>query len=179
KLSNSENRSKDELYEIEKTFNDMMNHLKDSFQKQEIFVSNASHELKTPISIMKGYAQLLQRRGKTHPEVFDESVQAIDSEADRMEKLVQQMLILAKRKETTKKEKVDLVELATKNIHTFMNAYNREIEFHPQIPTLSIYGNKDQIEQVIYILLDNAIKYSEKEIKVVLLEQNDIAMMQV
>src|SRR5699024_3792583 len=47
------NRSQDELYQMEKTFNDMIDHLKDNFQKQEQFVSNASHELKTPISILK------------------------------------------------------------------------------------------------------------------------------
>src|SRR5699024_4180332 len=54
------NRTKDELYVMENTFNEMMLYLKDSFQKQETFVSNASHELKTPIAILKGYAQILE-----------------------------------------------------------------------------------------------------------------------
>src|SRR5699024_2844385 len=48
-----DNRSKDELYEMEKTFNEMIDVLKNTFERQEIFVSDASHELKTPISIVK------------------------------------------------------------------------------------------------------------------------------
>src|SRR5699024_3059410 len=53
------NKSKDELYEMEKTFNEMIDYLKENYRKQEVFVSDASHELKTPISIVKSYAQLL------------------------------------------------------------------------------------------------------------------------
>lgn len=173
------NRSKDELYEMETTFNEMIHHLKDSFQKQEAFVSNASHELKTPIAIMKSYAQLLKRRGKTHPEVLQESVDAIDLEADRMDKLVHQMLTLAKRKEMVEIEPIDLVALTEKITATFTNAYDREIQFHAQADSLMLKGNHDQLEQVIYILLDNAIKYSSKAVKVLLLKQQDIAMMQV
>lgn len=173
------NRSKDELYEMETTFNEMIHHLKDSFQKQEAFVSNASHELKTPLAIMKSYAQLLKRRGKTHPEVFQESVDAIDFEADRMEKLIHQMLTLAKRKEMMETEPIDFGEMTEKITGTFMNAYNREIQFHAQSDSLVIEGNYDQLEQVIYILLDNAFKYSKKAVKVLVLKQQDTAIMQV
>lgn len=179
KMIDIKTRSQDELYEMEKTFNEMIDYLKDNFHKQEMFVSNASHELKTPISIMKSYAQLLKRRGSTHPEVFDGSVEAIDSEADRMEKLVGQMLLLAKRKEIAEKERVDLVHLTSKVIATFRKAYDRDIQFHSQVPEIAILANKDQMEQVIYILLDNAIKYSEKEIKFLLLEQGEHAYIQV
>src|SRR5690625_6161149 len=59
---NLQNESRDELYEMEKTFNEMIDQLKDSFEKQAIFVSNASHELKTPIAIVKSYAQLVQHK---------------------------------------------------------------------------------------------------------------------
>src|SRR5699024_6293187 len=55
------NRPHDELFEMETTYNMMMDELRESFEKQEVFVSNASHELKTPISIVKSYAQLLKR----------------------------------------------------------------------------------------------------------------------
>ncbi|WBX80683.1 HAMP domain-containing sensor histidine kinase [Virgibacillus salarius] len=90
-------RSRDEIYEMEKTFNEMIDHLRDNFEKQEIFVSDASHELKTPISIVKSYAQLLERRGTGNPSLVKESIEAIDSEADRMSKLVEQMLSTGKK----------------------------------------------------------------------------------
>jgi len=60
-----ENESKDELYEMVTTFNELMRQLKESFKKQEQFVSDASHELKTPLSIIKSYAELLKRTGKS------------------------------------------------------------------------------------------------------------------
>ena len=95
-----QNKSKDELYEMEKTFNELISHLKESFIRQEQFVSDASHELKTPISIIKSYAELLKRRGKTHPELMGESLEAIESESERMQLLVNQLLDLAKNQQT-------------------------------------------------------------------------------
>lgn len=166
-------RSKDELYEMEETFNEMIQHLKDAFERQEIFVSNASHELKTPIAIIKSYGQLLKRRGKSHPEVFDEAVDAIESESDRMQQLVDQMLLLAKNKETVSYEKIDLIKLVEKVIQTFTKAYGRDIQLLYGTLPMMIKGNIDQIEQIIYILLDNAIKYSEKAIKVQLLKEGN------
>ena len=67
-----------------------------NYEKQEQFVSNASHELKTPLTVIEAYASLLKRRGRDNPEVFDESVDAIQSEASRMKDLTQQLLLLAK-----------------------------------------------------------------------------------
>jgi len=161
-----ENRSKDELYEMETTFNEMIDYLRDNFEKQEIFVSNASHELKTPIQIIKSYAQLLDRRGKDNPELFKESIEAIDSEADRMKKLVEQMLALAKNKQTKKIEKVDLGSLCEEAATTFQRAYSREINLQINADDLFVKGNRDQLEQVIYILIENALKYSSDKINV-------------
>src|SRR5699024_5791757 len=149
------------------TFNEMMLYLKDSFQKQEAFVSNASHELKTPIAILKGYAQILERRGKNHPEVFDEAVAAIESETDRMEKLVQQLLLLAKSKEYAEMKPVDIQAHIQKNIQTFTEAYQRRINLTKKTEVnFFVQGNQDQLEQVIYILLDNALKYSRQDVDV-------------
>lgn len=173
------NRSRDELYEMEKTFNEMIDYLKDNFEKQEVFVSDASHELKTPISIVKSYAQLLGRRGKENLELFNESVEAIDSEADRMQKLVEQMLSLAKNKTEAEMQQVDMAMLCEETIATFKGAYEREIIFEKRIPTLLVNGNPNQLEQVVYILIDNALKYSNDEIKVVISERNDEAIFNV
>src|SRR5690625_7456913 len=105
---------------MESTFNNMIETLKENFEKQELFVSDASHELKTPISIIKSYAQLLQRRG-VEPDVFRESIQAIDSEADRMQQLVNQMLLLAKNQNDHPFQQVDLIQITKKDVKTFQN----------------------------------------------------------
>lgn len=159
------NHSRDELYQMEKTFNDMIDHLQASFQKQEQFVSDASHELKTPISIVKSYAQLLERHGKIRPEVFEEAVHAIDSEAIRMQKLVEQMLFLAKNKELNLGEKVDLFQLASEAKNTFAGVRYREIRLKKSTDKIFVDGNKDQLKQVVYILIDNALKYSDEAIQ--------------
>lgn len=161
---NTQSRSHDELYEMEETFNAMIDQLKDNFDKQAIFVSDASHELKTPISIVKSYAQLLKRRGKQHPDLFDESVDAIATEADRMQKLVEQMLLLAKNEQELKNKKVDIVQLCEEVVLTFERAYSRLITLNKESDHMFVSGNRDQLEQVIYILIDNALKYSDKEV---------------
>lgn len=164
---NVEKRSRDEIYEMEITFNEMIDSLKANFEKQEAFVSNASHELKTPIQIIKSYAQLIERQGKKRPELLDESVDAIDSEADRMQKLVEQLLLLAKHKSENKKQEVNIREIVEQVIQTIQNAYPaRRIQFDAENGNYEAFGNIDQLKQIPYILIENALKYSEDDVLV-------------
>lgn len=172
-------RSKDELYQMEVTFNEMIDHLKANFQKQEQFVSDASHELKTPIAIVKSYAELLKRRGQERPEVFQEAVSAIDSEADRMQQLVEQMLLLAKNENETSLETVNFVMLCKKAVAHFIGAYGRSIDLAIDADNIYVQANRDQLKQIIYILIDNAIKYSDDVINVSISQQDLDAVLQV
>ena len=157
---------------MEETFNEMIEQLRDNYEKQEDFVSNASHELKTPIQIVKSYAQLIERRGIDNPELIGESIEAIDSEADRMKKLVEQLLALAKSKNDMPYEEVKFIDLVDHSVSTFKQAYAREIEFVRNVNAIAVHGNSDQLEQIIYILIDNALKYSEDKIIVSLFTYN-------
>ena len=79
------------------------------------FVSDASHELRTPIAVIQGYAALLDRWGKSDPEALQESIDAIRGEAASMERLVEQLLFLARGdndSQPVKKELLDLTDLA-------------------------------------------------------------------
>ncbi|WP_217587358.1 HAMP domain-containing histidine kinase [Lentibacillus saliphilus] len=169
------NRSRDELAQMEATFNQMIEHIKDNFDKQEMFVSNASHELKTPISIIKSYAHMVKRRGYDDHDLIVESIEAIDSEAERMQKLVEQMLELAKNKGSTKMDDMDLANLAAKTVATFRKAYERQITYHQPDTPVYIRGNSDQLQQVLYILIDNALKYSSEDVIIQLGENADCA----
>jgi len=168
KIKVHSNKSKDELYEMENTFNEMIERLSENFEKQDVFVSDASHELKTPISIVKSYAQLLNRRGLENPELFYESVEAIETEADRMQKLVEQMLKLAKSQVEKELKDVDFSILCHDVIKTFQGATNRNIQFITSNQSFVIKADRDRLEQVIYILIDNALKYSDQSIDVYL-----------
>lgn len=173
-----DHRSKDEIYEMEQTFNQMITALEENFQKQETFISDASHELKTPIAIIKSYAQLLKRRGLENPEVFSESVDAIHSESERMQHLVEQLLLLAKNEVDTTREVMDFSAVCQETIQTIKGAYHRDI--HYQVSgTNNVYGNKNQLQQIVYVLVMNAIKYSETPIDIRLFSEKNQVVLQV
>lgn len=165
--------SKDELYQMEQTFNEMIDHLRESFNKQEQFVSDASHELKTPIAIVKSYAQLLDRRGLERPEIVLESIHAIESEADRMQKLVEQLLLLAKSKNGSVLTNINIVSLCEDIVAAFAGAYDRIIEFNKQSDSILVQANEEQLKQVIYSLIDNAYKYSDDKVVLNILVNQD------
>ncbi|HWQ75301.1 MAG TPA: HAMP domain-containing sensor histidine kinase [Syntrophomonas sp.] len=155
--------SHDELKELTLTFNEMLDRIQDSFEQQNTFVSDASHELRTPISVIQGYADLLQRWGTTEPAVLDESIDAIKSEADYMKGLVEKLLFLAradKKKLRTERAPFPLHELIDEVVkesrlidsnHTFSSESNDPITFN---------GDQALIKQALRIFIDNSIKFT-------------------
>ncbi|MFD2875173.1 histidine kinase dimerization/phospho-acceptor domain-containing protein [Paenibacillus rhizoplanae] len=123
-----EAHSKDELVEMGHTFNEMIGLLESNYVKQEKFVSDASHELRTPLTVIESYASLLKRRGRDHPELFDESVEAIHSEAVRMKEMTEQLLLLAKHPEQWDLELkvMDLEALARSSAKAFFIMHTGE-----------------------------------------------------
>ncbi len=164
-----EGRSRDELVEMGETFNEMIGLLEESFIRQEQFVSNASHELKTPLTIIESYASLLKRRGRERPELFEESIEAIHSEAVRMKEMTEQLLLLAmsRREWKVECEKLELLPFAEKAAAFFYSAYKREIDVvGPVNGDIIVITDQDKLKQVLFILLDNARKYSSEAIEV-------------
>ncbi|MEH7382932.1 HAMP domain-containing sensor histidine kinase [Bacillus sp. JJ1533] len=161
--------SKDELYEMGQTFNEMMDLLEVNYEKQENFVSNASHELKTPLTVIDSYASLLKRRGQTDPKLFQEAVDAIQSEAIHMRELTQQLLLLAKHDEQWKLhiESLSLLQIVDESVGSFREAYKREISIIVEEEVI-VRTDKQKLKQIFYILMENALKYSEKPVIVVL-----------
>ena len=85
-----------ELRSLAQAINGMMDRVNQAYSAQMRFVSDASHELRTPIAVIQGYAALLDRWGKSDPEALQESIDAIRVEAASMERLVEQLLFLAR-----------------------------------------------------------------------------------
>lgn len=162
-----EEKSKDELVEMGITFNKMIDLLQTNFKKQERFVSNASHELKTPLTIIESYADLMKRRGKQRPEVMDESIEAIHSEAVRMSDLIEQLLLLAKHDEkwNIDKKEVNMTELVKESAKIFQNAYHRTVGVSSDEVIYTVTDSQ-KLKQLLFIFLDNAKKYSEENISI-------------
>lgn len=165
---------KDELAQMGQTFNELMIQLEQNYRKQEKFVSDASHELKTPITVIDSYARLLERRGMEKPEIREEALSAIRSETKRMKEMVEQMLDLARNNEPAAYvfEETDVrlaIEDATRMI---TSAYGRAVRIKGP-NQLNVWTDGAHLKQLLIILLDNARKYSEREIDVELEEHNE------
>ena len=85
-----------DLRGLEEAVNSLLARLHESYQRQGQFVSDASHELRTPIAVIQGYAAMLDRWGKSDEKILDEGIAAIKSESEYMKKLVDQLLFLAR-----------------------------------------------------------------------------------
>lgn len=155
--------SHDELKELAETFNEMLDRIETSYELQNQFVSDASHELRTPISVIQGYANLLQRWGKEDKEVLSESVSAIKNEADNMKELVEKLLFLARAdKNTQRLEKApfalnELVEEVLKETKLIDSEHNITGEMNEII---TINADRRLIKQALRVFIDNSIKYT-------------------
>lgn len=155
--------SKNELKDLAKTFNDMLDRIQKSVDQQNQFVSDASHELRTPISVIQGYVNLLDRWGKNDKEILEESILAIKSESENMKDLVEQLLFLARGDKNTQKiekqnfmlnELIQEILKETKLIdstHQIENEYSQEFE---------INADRKLIKEAVRIFVDNSIKYT-------------------
>jgi signal transduction histidine kinase len=163
-----ENDSKDELHKMAETFNRMIDILQRNFEKQQQFVSNASHELKTPLTVIESYAKMLKRWGKEKEDVLEESVEAIHSEAVRMKELTQQMLFLANSEEEGSLQFIDtdLISLCKETGDQLEKVHRRKVDVVSDLPNLQIKIDPQKIRQLLVILLDNALKYSTDSIAI-------------
>ncbi|WP_301107170.1 ATP-binding protein [Sporosarcina sp.] len=158
---------KDELAEMSQTFNEMMEQLEQNYHKQEKFVSNASHELKTPLTIMEGYGRLLKRQGFDNKQVADEALTAILNETARMKELIEQMLQMAKSKDPLAFTfaQADVTQIVKETVEPLRVASGRTITF-TEAGRLPVSTDDKRLKQLLFILLDNARKYSDGEITV-------------
>ena len=155
---------KDELKDLAETFNESLNRLELSYESQKQFVSDASHELRTPIAVVQGYANMLKRWGSKDEDVLAESIEAISNEATQMQDLVEKLLFLSRHdKKTLKlnKSRFDIQPVVEEMVReTKLVAHKRVIE-SPALESVYVYGDKQAIKQAIRVFIDNAQKYTE------------------
>ena len=154
--------SQDELRELTERINKMLDNLEQSFDRQKKFVSDASHELKTPISVIQGYSNLLLRWGKSDPAVLDESLESIAREADNMKRIVEQLLLLAKiGRYMFSPEDVELsAELAAVMDGYALVCKTHKFEFVSEGEVVAKI-DKNMFTECVRAVIDNAVKYSE------------------
>lgn len=156
--------TKNELKNLATVINNMLDRIETSYESQKQFVSDASHELRTPIAVIQGYANLLHRWGSKDEEVLQESIDAISNEAKSMQDLVEKLLFLSRHdKKTLKLDKkrfqMDVV-VADLVKETKLVVKNRNIHNTIMEPVM-VYGDPQALKQAIRVFLDNAVKYTK------------------
>ena len=158
-------KKNDEFAIVSQQFNELLDKISFYIAQQKHFVEDVSHELRTPVAIVEGHLKLLNRWGKDDPEVLEESLTASLSEIQRMKTLVQEMLDLSRAPQVREQYKDATTEVVAtlEQIVTNFKVLYPDFTFIADIDTKKeiispIYRN--HFEQIIIILLDNAVKYS-------------------
>lgn len=154
-----------ELTGMEKALNDLLDRMRDAARQQTRFVSDASHELRTPIAVIKGYADMLDRWGKEDRAILEEAITAIRTESDHMNTLVEQLLFLARGDAGRQKLELKTMSLTAimKEVYdeSVMIDKNHSYEFlQDDNGEVMCYGDMAMLKQSIRILVDNAAKYT-------------------
>ena len=156
----------DELARLAVTFNEMISRLRNSFERQNRFVSDASHELRTPIAVIQGYAGLIDRWGKNEENVLDESIKAIKSETESMSSLIERLLFIARGDSDRIKfqiEKIDVESLVAEVItESRLIADGRRLNYSVE-GKIELSADKNLIKQMLRALIDNGIKFTPSD----------------
>ncbi len=155
-----------ELNDLAVTINNMLERLQESFETQQRFTGYASHELRTPVTVIAGHANYLLRRSKLSEDQID-SLSVIHKEADRMAKLVNDLLELARADAglNIKREPMNLVEVVEEVKNQIAPVADEiEIKLNVGEPLIEISGDANRLKQVVLNLVQNAINAGAKTI---------------
>ena len=153
----------DELNELAKTLNKMLDRLQGGINKQQKFVSDASHELRTPAAVIKGYIDFIETYGTADEDLLKENLKVIGSEAQNMQALLENLLFLSRTDQHRQKlnKKVldldDIVGDVMSKMRTVVKTH--KVELTKNTPA-KIFGDETTIRQMLRIFLDNAVKYT-------------------
>lgn len=155
------------IYELAKKVSKMLvKPVEETFEKQKQFISDASHELKTPLAVIEANADVLENQIGTN-----KWINYIQNEADSMNKLINELLLLAKIENVDNLKEYKQLNLS-KEVEIILSmfesmAYEKQVSIKSKISeNITMNGNKEDIEHIVSTLIDNAIKHTEEQKKV-------------
>jgi heavy metal sensor kinase len=158
-------KSRDELERLAETLNGMLARLEAAFQRITKFTADASHELRTPVSVMRASAEITLRKSRTADE-YREALEQILQESERLSQLIEQLLILARsdagsavlpmiRTNLTRPLRIACQQAS-------LLAGQKQVAFSDRVPEkpLWVQGDSASLERLFLVILDNAVKYT-------------------
>ncbi len=161
----------DDLSGLETAVNNLIVRMHNTYRQQVRFVDDASHELRTPIAVIQGYVDMLDRWGKTDEQVLDESIRAIKTETEHMKTLVEQLLFLARGdagRQSLDIKRMDISSLV-REVFEESGMIDPGHKYILQADE-AVFAMADEamLKQAIRVLTDNAAKYSPQGSRITL-----------
>lgn len=164
----SEGENHDEIYELAHTFNKLFGRLENAFETQNRFVADASHELKSPLTSIKGNLQLLDHLPDAPLESRKKWILSSIKEVNRVIRIIKDLLDLAQEEHTPLTlTPINLVALGNELVEDF-RAHGKPVEIQVSSMPLWVSGNEDRLRQVFVNLLENACRATQENGKVFL-----------
>src|SRR5216683_3930349 len=160
-------RSRDEVALLSTSFNRMLEQLQDAFESQRRFIADASHELRTPLTTIQGNAGLLAHGPPIAETVQRAAATDIAEESERMSRLVDRLLTLARADSGLRLEltPVDLRAVVV-DVTRQAAAVHPERAFEINVVGAHVAGDEDALRQLLWILIDNALRYARSAVSV-------------
>lgn len=172
-------QTRDELQRLSETLNSMLERLEGAFKKIVQFTADASHELRTPVAVMRTQAELSLRKARSADEYRD-IVAQIHTELERTSELIEKLMLLARADsgaETLQLIPVNVTEIVREACNQGSAlAEAKQVAFREQIPNHPVWikGDPHALHRLFLILIDNAVKYTPATGRVeVLLQESD------
>ena len=150
----------DEIGELIDVLNETFNKKKEIIKSQKTFTSNVSHELKTPLAIMKGYLDIL-KWGKDDKDLLNEAIENLNLEVKNIERIINTLFLNSNLEKITIKKEITDVKQLFKKIKKDYELLNIKNEIIIKVDNeINIFVDKNLISEVLRGLIDNCIKYS-------------------
>lgn len=170
----------DEVDKVNIVFNSMMDELEEAFHEQSRFVSDVSHELKTPLTALHGHLSMIKRWGKNDKDRLEKSLDICLKEVERLKKLVNDMLLLSKAEKSeinlNKLEEIDPIIVVDEVIEQY-RILKPNVKYIVNIDKdINMKIDPNDLKQLLIIFIDNSIKYNDKdniEIEIILKKESN------
>jgi two-component system, OmpR family, sensor histidine kinase ArlS len=160
----------DELDTLASTFNDLFSRLKADFDRERQFTSNVSHELKTPLAVILGHANLIRRWGKNDSVQLEKSINALITESHSMEAIITNLLLLARLENGV--EKLSMMPVPVKPLLNRLaddtSVWSPETTFtYDSVPDMTVVTAEEELlYQAFTIIVSNSIKFAASLVRI-------------